>query len=121
MKILGRHLLIELYKCNPSYLNDVEKVREKMLNAARYCKSTILGDNFHTFEPQGVSGVVIIAESHLSIHTWPEYGYAAVDIYTCGEQVNPWDAYNYLLESFECKKTEVREIKRGKLCKGKVI
>lgn len=68
---------------------------------------------FHKFSPQGVSGVVVISESHLAIHTWPEYGYAAVDIFTCGDRVNPWDACNYLTKWFEAEKIDAREIQRG--------
>ena len=68
---------------------------------------------FHKFSPQGVSGVVVISESHLAIHTWPELGYAAVDVFTCGEKVNPWDACNYLTERFNAKHMTATEVKRG--------
>jgi len=84
-KYLGRHLIIEVYGCSFEKLNDAEKLRKVMISAAKRAGATILGDFFHKFNPHGVSGIVVIAESHISIHTWPEYGYAAIDIYTCGD------------------------------------
>ncbi|MFS8541978.1 MAG: adenosylmethionine decarboxylase, partial [Tissierellales bacterium] len=68
---------------------------------------------FHTFNPYGVSGVVVIQESHLAIHTWPEYGYAAVDLFTCGEDINPWIAFDYLKNKLKAEKTETMELDRG--------
>src|SRR5690606_10723787 len=68
---------------------------------------------FHQFSPQGVSGVVVISESHLAIHTWPELGYAAIDVFTCGERVDPWDACNYLIANFKAESTKTTEIERG--------
>ncbi|MCQ2559741.1 MAG: adenosylmethionine decarboxylase, partial [Clostridia bacterium] len=68
---------------------------------------------FHKFSPQGVSGVVVISESHLAIHTWPELGYAAVDVFTCGEKVDPWDACDYLVKGFQADSIEAKEVKRG--------
>lgn len=68
---------------------------------------------FHTFNPHGVSGVVVIAESHLTIHTWPEYGYAAIDVFTCGDDVDPYASYQYLREKFKAKSAYLMEVKRG--------
>ncbi len=80
LKMLGRHLLIEYYNCNEEILKNHELVEEYMNEAAKISGATIVNSLFHHFNPYGVSGAVIIQESHLSIHTWPEYGYAAVDV-----------------------------------------
>ena len=84
-----------------------------MLEAAIVSGATIVGEVFHRFTPQGVSGAVVIAESHLSIHTWPEYGYAALDLFTCGNRVDPWKAFGYLGEKFQAGRTSQTEVKRG--------
>ena len=84
-----------------------------MVSAAKEAKATIVDVSFHEFNPFGVSGMVVIAESHLSIHTWPEYGYAAVDIFTCGDVIKPETAAQYLIEKFECKNPSIVEMKRG--------
>ncbi|HBI26269.1 MAG TPA: adenosylmethionine decarboxylase, partial [Peptococcaceae bacterium] len=68
---------------------------------------------FHKFSPQGVSGVVIISESHLTIHTWPELGYAAVDVFTCGDKINPWDACKHLSEILQAEHVTATEMRRG--------
>ena len=86
-----------------------------MIAAAIECGAEILGDSFHHFSPQGVSGVVVIAESHLSIHTWPEYGYAAIDIFTCGTTVQPKKAADVLIEKLGAKNHSLTEIQRGVL------
>ncbi len=86
-----------------------------MVTAAIDCGAIVLGESFHHFNPQGVSGVVVIAESHLSIHTWPEYGYAAADIFTCGTTVEPEKAVEVLIEKLGAKNHSVMEIQRGLL------
>jgi S-adenosylmethionine decarboxylase len=115
LNALGRHLLVELNDCNTEVLNDLELLRYAMLTAAVESGAVVLGDSFHRFSPQGVSGVVVIAESHLSIHTWPEYGYAAVDVFTCGTTVNPQAAAEILIERLGSKNHSLREIQRGVL------
>ena len=115
MNALGRHLLIELQDCNKEALNDLSFVKDSMIAAAIECGAEILGDSFHHFSPQGVSGVVVIAESHLSIHTWPEYGYAAIDIFTCGTTVQPKKAADVLIEKLGAKNHSLTEIQRGVL------
>jgi len=112
---LGKHLLVEYYECEPKILNDVNKIREYMMEAARVGGATIVNDVFHTFNPYGVSGVVVIAESHLAIHTWPEYNFAAVDLFTCGEDVDPWKAFEYLKKNLKSKYHLTMEVKRGVL------
>ncbi len=115
MNALGRHLLIELQDCDREVLNDLDFLRDAMVTAAIDCGATVLGESFHHFSPQGVSGVVIIAESHLSVHTWPEYGYAAVDIFTCGVSVEPRKAAEVLIEKLGAKSHSLMEIQRGLL------
>jgi S-adenosylmethionine decarboxylase len=113
LNALGRHLLVELHDCDKEALNDLGFLRDVMLKAAIDCGAVVLGDSFHHFTPQGVSGVVIIAESHLSIHTWPEYGYAAVDVFTCGTSVAPEKAAEILIEALRSQNHSLMEIQRG--------
>jgi S-adenosylmethionine decarboxylase len=115
LNALGRHILVELYDCDRQALNDLDLIREVMLKAAVDCGAVIMGESFHRFSPQGVSGVVVIAESHISIHTWPEYGYAAADVFTCGTSVNPEIAAKVLIEKLGSKNHSLAEIKRGVL------
>jgi len=110
---LGTHLLIELKNCNPEILKDLESVKNILVDAAKKANATIISVNFHEFNPFGISGVVVIAESHLTIHTWPEYGFAAVDVFTCGETIKPEIAAQYIIEAFECKVPSIVEMKRG--------
>jgi len=110
---LGRHLLVELHGCHPDLLKKVDVVKDILVGAARACGATIVDVTFHEFNPFGVSGVVVIAESHLSIHTWPEYRYAAVDIFTCGEVIKPELAVTYIASRFRCRAPSVVEMKRG--------
>jgi S-adenosylmethionine decarboxylase proenzyme len=110
---LGRHLLAEFYDCNPNVLNNLELIEEAMTQAATECGATVVTKDFHHFSPYGISGVVIIMESHLAIHTWPEFGYAAVDLFTCGESCDPEVAYNYLRNAFSANAAFFSELKRG--------
>lgn len=113
MQSLGRHVLAELYGCKFEVLNDIKQVEDIMVNAALEAGAEIREFVFHKFSPQGISGVVVISESHLAIHTWPELGYAAVDVFTCGDKVNPWDACNYLEEMFGATDIKASEVQRG--------
>jgi len=113
MKALGRHIIAELSQCNPDALRSLTKVKRSMVEAAKRANAEIREIKFHRFSPEGVSGVIIIAESHLAIHTWPENEYAAFDIYTCGDTTNPEKAYQYLIEVFEAKKVVITTIERG--------
>ena len=113
MNALGRHLLLELKGCDKEVLNDISFLRSAMLVAAGECGATVLGESFHQFSPHGVSGVVIIAESHLFIHTWPEYDYAAADIFTCGNSVEPEKAAQVLMEKLGSKNHSIIELQRG--------
>jgi S-adenosylmethionine decarboxylase proenzyme len=115
LNALGRHLLLELQDCDREVLNDLGFLRQAMLAAAIESGATVMGESFHHFSPQGVSGVVIIAESHLSIHTWPEHGYAAVDVFTCGTSVEPRKAAEVLIERLGAKSHSMMELQRGLL------
>jgi len=112
---LGRHILCEAYGCDKETLNDVRRVEKIMVAAALAAGAEVREVAFHHFSPQGVSGVVVISESHLAIHTWPEYGYAAIDVFTCGESVDPWVACDYLLEKFGAQNVQSSEVQRGLL------
>mgnify|MGYP001005642494 CR=1 FL=1 len=116
MKTLGKHLLAELTHCQAD-LDDVSFIKEHMEKAAIVANATIVQSVFHHYSPYGVSGVVVIAESHLAIHTWPEYGYAAVDVFTCGENVDTWGALNFLTKAFKAELMEVKDVSRGQLSK----
>ena len=111
--ILGRHILIEAYDCDPEILDDIEVVEEAMVNAAERAGAEVREVAFHKFSPQGVSGVVVISESHLSVHTWPEFGYAAVDVFTCGDTVNPIVAVDRIRDRFKARRALTSEVKRG--------
>ncbi|MCS7155778.1 MAG: adenosylmethionine decarboxylase [Bacteroidota bacterium] len=113
MQALGRQILVEFYQCDPEVLNDERRIRAILLEAVRQSKATIVADSFHAFSPHGVSGVVVIAESHVAIHTWPEYGYAAVDIFTCGETIDPWVIQRHLQQQFQSRSVSSMELKRG--------
>lgn len=113
MHELGRHILAEIYGCNSEILNNKEFIEKIMVDSALKAGAEVREVVFHKFSPQGVSGVVIISESHLTIHTWPELGYAAVDVFTCGDKINPWDACNYMTEKFEANNMTATEVKRG--------
>ncbi|MEM7654688.1 MAG: adenosylmethionine decarboxylase [Bacteroidota bacterium] len=110
---LGRHILAELHGISSAVLNSVAGVEEALMDAAKQADATIIQTSFHHFSPHGVSGVVVIQESHLAIHTWPEAGYAALDIFTCGEEMDPWRAYQALLEAWNPANAEARELLRG--------
>ena len=111
--ILGSHILIEAYDCDPKVLDDVELVEEVMVDAALKAGAEIREVAFHKFSPQGVSGVVVISESHLSVHTWPEFGYAAVDVFTFGDTVDPIVAVDYIRDKFQARRALTSEVKRG--------
>jgi S-adenosylmethionine decarboxylase len=104
---------LELKGCDKEVLNDVGFLREALLAAAGEARATVLAESFHQFNPQGVSGVVMIAESHLVIHTWPEYGYAAADIFTCGNSVRPEKAAEIIVRKLGSKDHSIIEIRRG--------
>ena len=115
MNALGRQLLLELKECDKEVINDLSFLKGVMLKAADEAGATVLGESFHQFNPHGVSGVVVIAESHLFIHTWPEYGYVGIDIFTCGDSVQPEKAAEILVRKLGAKNYSALELQRGLL------
>ena len=113
MNALGRHLLAEYYGCDATILNNLEFLEQSMREAVKSSGATIIDSTFHHFSPQGVSGVIVIAESHMAMHTWPEHGYAAVDFFTCGNRVDPYNALNYMNKILNPAKSSRKELIRG--------
>ena len=111
----GRHYLVDFLRCDPETLRFVGPTREIFMRAALESKATVVGEDFYQFEPEGVSGVVLIAESHLSLHTWPEDGFAAVDIFTCGVEMDADVAIAVLTTAFRAEQTIVKVVTRGQL------
>lgn len=111
MKSVGRHLVLELWGC--SNLNSTSAVEDALLEIVTALNLTLLSMNVHPFSPYGVTGVAVVSESHVVIHTWPELGYAAVDVFTCGEQRNPEDAVPVLRRYFAPERVQVIEMTRG--------
>lgn len=113
MEALGRQILVEFYDCDTDKINDVEFIESAFLSATKASGATIISHNFHKFSPHGVSGIIVIAESHVSIHSWPEYNYAAVDIFTCGDTIDPWVIQEHLKQGLNSQNTSSMEMKRG--------
>lgn len=112
---LGTHMICEFYGCDKLILDDIGIISIALEEAAIKSKATILEKVFHKFSPQGVSGVIVIAESHISIHTWPEHGYAAVDFFTCSKECDLNKAIDFLCDIFKSSKTHHLKILRGEL------
>jgi S-adenosylmethionine decarboxylase proenzyme len=110
---LGRHILAEFYDCDANALNNLSLIETAMTGAAEACGATVVESKFHQFAPQGVSGVVIIEESHLAIHTWPELEYAAIDLFTCGDACDPLVAYDYVRQHLHAGHANYTELRRG--------
>ena len=109
----GRHLILDLYNCDPEILNDYEGLEQIMLAGLSLSKATVLRVIGEHFEPQGVTLLALLAESHCSIHTWPEIGYAAVDLYTCGDTTNTHKAAQFIGDSLKAKTVEEKELVRS--------
>jgi S-adenosylmethionine decarboxylase proenzyme len=110
---LGRHVLLELHQCPADLLKAGQQLEACLKTAAEKMGATVVTSNFHQFAPYGISGVVIIQESHLTLHTWPEHGYAAVDIFTCGD-IDLEAGINYLVAAFEAQRSDWQLYERGK-------
>lgn len=113
MDALGFHYLIELSQCDSNLLGDAKFVEKTLQNSIKICGATKIGEVFHKFSPHGMSGVILISESHFSIHTWPEYRYAALDLFTCDPNLKIQETYDFLVESFKANRANIVEIKRG--------
>src|SRR5580765_5092894 len=104
-----------MFDCDPDAINSLESVKGALIEAAKRAQATIVDVVFHEFNPFGISGVVVIAESHLAIHTWPEHRYAAVDVFSCGDVLQPELAADYLVEQLGAARASVVELQRGVL------
>ncbi len=113
MTDLGLHVLLDLEGCPEDLLGDVTRIRAGLRKAAKLAGATIVGEAFHSFNPPGVSGVLLISESHLSVHTWPTLGKATLDVYTCGESFNASAAADLLFTYLEATDQHRLEIPRG--------
>lgn len=112
MNTRGQHLLAEYIGCNVEVLDDLERIESLMNAAARAANTTVVASVFQPFKPQGVSGVVVIEESHLSIHTWPEFKYASVDFFTCGHGL-PYCAHQLISKALKAERSELMLVDRG--------
>lgn len=112
-KSLGVHILADFFGCSEKILSSETSIKNYMHEAAKRANATIVSEEFHKFNPWGISGAIIIQESHLTIHTWPEYQYAAVDLFTCGESLDLFKAMEYLKEKLECDSMEYTNVARG--------
>lgn len=108
----AKHLLVEYEGCDPEILDDLPRMTQLMRQAAAAAGATVVAEAFHRYRPQGVTGVLVIEESHFSVHTWPEHGYAALDFYTCGD-CQPERADEVLRAALGAKRAEVALVERG--------
>lgn len=113
MDTMGRHVIAELWGCPEEALNDLHSIERTLVNAALEAGAEVREVAFHKFAPQGVSGVVIISESHLTIHSFPEHGYASIDVYTCGDRIDPNVACDYITKALKATRLESVEVPRG--------
>ncbi|HEV2283376.1 MAG TPA: adenosylmethionine decarboxylase [bacterium] len=113
MDTVGHHYIVEGSGCNPDVISRVEQVEQALVRAAEVADVQIWAISFHRFRPMGVSGVVVISESHLSVHTWPEVGYVALDIFTCGDRAKPEAAVQHALKAFGATNMHITEVTRG--------
>ncbi|GAA0483987.1 S-adenosylmethionine decarboxylase proenzyme [Salinibacillus aidingensis] len=114
MDTIGTHVIAELWDCSIEKLNSLEFNEKMLVEAALIAGAEVREVTFHKFSPHGISGVVLISESHLTIHSFPEHGYASIDVYTCGERMQPKRAIQFITQSLEAKSVEKIEIPRGK-------
>jgi len=110
---IGHHYIVEASGCDSNIIGSVEKVQQILVKAAEISGAQVWSISFSRLPPHGVSGVVVISESHISTHTWPEYGYVALDIYTCGKNVDPEKAVVFAVEAFGSSTSHITEITRG--------
>lgn len=109
---VGTHCILELYGCPATVLNDAQRIQHALREASRVADSTLLGEIHHAFQPHGVTALALLAESHISVHTWPETGYAAVDVFTCGSHTKPEKACVYLVETLEAANYSLQTVTR---------
>ena len=110
---LGSQVVLDLYECETPRLDDIDWVKATLVDAALAAGATIVQTVFHKFAPWGISGVVVISESHLAIHIWPENRYAAIDVFTCGDSMDLDRAVRYLIDTFKAQRSDTRSFHRG--------
>jgi S-adenosylmethionine decarboxylase len=110
---LGKHYLLDLKDCNKSRLDDLEFIKDVLSRVAAEAGTAVIGESFHRFEPQGMSGAVLITGAHICVHTWPEYGYAALDIFSHGDTFKLDEAAQLIVERLESKNPAIVELERG--------
>ncbi|MDW8433589.1 MAG: adenosylmethionine decarboxylase [Aquificaceae bacterium] len=112
-KTLGLHILADLYGVHPDHIDRVEDVRQLLESAVKVAGLTKISSHYYQFQPHGATGVVLLAESHISIHTWPEHGLATVDVYTCGDPEKAYKAMEYIVSTLEPLRVDKRVHERG--------
>ena len=117
-QVLGVHHIAELCECNEDFLNDSDFIRESLRKAVEHANATLIEEVKYEFTPQGITAVCLLSESHISIHTWPEKRYAALDIFTCGDHTMPEKACEYMVSVLECIQPNITVLKRGILWKS---
>lgn len=110
---VGSHCILELYDCSEALLNDADFVQQSLRDAAKQANATLLNEVLHQFEPQGITALALLSESHISIHTWPEVGYAALDVFTCGSHTDPEEACRYLIKAFRAGRNSLKKLRRN--------
>jgi len=110
---IGTHCVLELYDCPETLLDDVEFVKQALIDTSEQSLSTLLKQVTHRFHPHGVTALGLLAESHISIHTWPEHRYAAADLFTCGDQADPEQACQFLVHTFQAEQYDFIQLSRG--------
>jgi S-adenosylmethionine decarboxylase len=113
MDTYSRHCILELWECDANFLNDRQHIEKAMVEAALEAGAEVREVAFHNFAPQGVSGVVIISESHLAIHTFPEHKYASIDVFTCGTRIDPKGAALIIAEKLRANRVYEMNVERG--------
>ena len=115
MRYLANHQLIELYDCDQDLLENDTYVKNTFKEAAKLANATVVSEKFHNFSPYGLTGVLVITESHISIHTWPEHKYVAVDVFSCDDKVDHKKILNHLKVNLFSTRTKSKSVKRGKV------
>lgn len=112
-KTLGLHILADLYGVNPDLIDKVEDIRHLLESAVKVAGLTKISSHYYQFQPHGATGVVLLAESHISIHTWPEHGLATVDVYTCGDPLKAYRSMEYIVSVLEPTRVDKQVFERG--------
>lgn len=113
--ILGKHTLTDIYDVKNNCLDNIEEIKKIILESCKESNLHVVEFTFHKFEPYGLSGICILKESHLAIHTWPEYNFASIDAFTCGTMMNPTKVCNIIAKKLQSNNVETKEFDRGNI------